>query len=101
MTHGLLLGHSHIGCIQTAVADQDPGLDGLTLELAPQGAAHFQPNLTLLLSAIRALIDKPIWHLQSPPPVPDSAHLCRNAQHFPELIRACGLASPARAAEVK
>ena len=175
MTHGLLLGHSHIGCIQTAVADRDPGLDGLTLELAPLGAVHFQPNLTPegglnpkikrlvtadrfdvifsviggnthcclglvnnprpydfihpdlpdllpdaggeilpyglmldtlremaqdispLLPAIRGLSDKPIWHLQAPPPVPDHTHLRRNAQHFAALIRAYGLASPARA----
>lgn len=180
MTHGLLLGHSHIVCIQQAVAELGPdlknSLNGITLELAPIGAVHFQPNftpdgalnpkirqlvtakrfdvilsviggnthcclglvnnpkpydfvhpelpdllpdtadtqclpyglmldilhemaqdITPLLPAIRALSDKPIWHLQPPPPVADPSHLRRNALHFAELIRAYGLAHPARA----
>lgn len=170
------MGHSHLGCIQAAVAGPDPGLAGpITLELAPLAAAHFQPNLTAdgqlnpkirrlltadrfdvivsaiggnshcclglinnprpydfihpdiadlaldsaaeilpyglmldvlremacditpLLPAMRALTDRPIWHLQPPPPLPDAEYLRRNALHFADLIQTYGLAPPERA----
>jgi len=41
----LIIGHSHIGCIQQAYAERGKKVAGMNLEFAPIGSDYYQPNL--------------------------------------------------------
>jgi len=41
----LIIGHSHIGCIQQAHAERGGKVPGLNIEFAPVGSEYYQPNL--------------------------------------------------------
>jgi len=45
MIRVLLVGHSHLACIQRAFEQRAGQVEGLQIEFAPVSGAYFQPNL--------------------------------------------------------
>ena len=53
--------------------------------------AQMTPALSMM-KALRAALDVPIWHVQSPPPLPSDDHIRRHPTHFAEQIAEHGVA---------
>lgn len=51
-------------------------------------------NNIRLLTALRAQTDRPIFHLESPPPIPSERHIRSNPGRFRDRIAECGVAPP-------
>lgn len=52
---------------------------------------------TPVLPAVKAATTRPMFHLESPPPVPSAAHITAHAKHFAPLIAHYGVSRPERA----
>jgi hypothetical protein len=47
-----------------------------------------------ILACLRKATDRPIWHIQSPPPVPDNDEIAAHPQQFADAIAEHGVAPP-------
>jgi hypothetical protein len=69
-----------------------PNAEIIPTTLITQTMRHALQYALAVLTALREATSLPIWHVQSPPPVPSEAHIMAHPTHFKDALKQYGVA---------
>ena len=72
----------------------EPDAEIIPFDLMHAGLKNSMEYALVILACLRRVTKLPIWHIQSPPPVPSNAEIAAHPQQFGDAIASHGVAPP-------